>query len=609
MSIIRNFIKRIVVALVILITAVMVFSYASPAVLSTNDTLSSFSPAAQGNITFTTGWSGTLIDNFNPFNYLSQLWDWMESYVYLPLVSYDTANRTVMPALASSWSLNYTNHTAIFHLNPNAVWSDGVPVTAQDVVYTYQEAAQPWSSVAEYVSAINNVTAINNSTVMIHFAGTLYLYFAATIYIVPYHIWKNVNASTYFGVSNGTAPYFVGDGPFLITKYVINQYAEISRNPKFFIPSETPKIDNVIFDEFSSPTAAISALEDGEIQGLSGILPANVATFSNSSSYKVSDSPGERYIYIGINLDKNGTGNKALLNLTVRKAMAHAINLTYLNEVVNHGYGTPLSTVLTPSNLYYDQNLKPYAYNVTLANDMLNAAGYKIGPNGYRVSPNGTPLKFSMIVDSGDTISVDYAQLIAQNLTAIGIDVTVNAETTGTMAATIWQSNGTLGQDMDLWDWFDTPYTPYLLNAFRSNQIADGVSDSGFNNSTYDNLYNEMLNTTSPSQAKNYAYEMQTILYDQLPYIVLDSPATINVWSSAWTDINASSFGGPFGGEDWQTFLTATPVSSTHQTPTSNLLVYEILIIVVVLIVIAIAAVLLVVRNRKKLQESPEKKS
>ncbi len=592
--------KKFLASLVVLVAALMIFSSSSQVVTGSDQALSH--PAAStGNLTFSVGWSGVYIENFNPFNYLSQVWDWMEPYVLLPLVGYATNNHTVMPRLASTWNVNYTNHTATFHLNPNAVWSDGVPVTSHDVIYTFQEAAQPWSSVAEYVNSITNMTAPNNSTVVIHFNGTLWLYFAATVSIVPYHVWRYVNASSYFGVStNGSSPYFVGDGPFLISKYVANQYAEISKNPRNFLTSETPTVDNVIFNEYQSVTSAVSALQSGAIQGLSGLLPANLASFQNNSAYKVSNSPGERYIYISFNLCPKGTGNKVLLNLTVRQAIAHALNLTYLNQVVNHGYGSVISTVLTPSNLYYNGNLKPYSYNVSLANQMLNASGFKYGSNGYRVSPGGTPLSFTMIVPSTDTISVDYAQLIAANLTSIGIKVNVLAETSGTMASTIWLANGTLGQDMDLWDWYDTPYTPYLLNAFRSNQVANGVSDSGFNNSTYDSLYNQMMNSNSPSQVINISAQMQQIIYNQLPYLVLDSPSTINAWSSAWTNFNTSTFGGPFGGEDWQVFLTISPVSTPQKPTSNNTLLYEIVIAAVVVVVIGAVAATAASMRRKK---------
>ncbi|MCL4447216.1 MAG: ABC transporter substrate-binding protein [Thermoplasmatales archaeon] len=601
----NTFHRKFVMVSVILIGAIITLG--SSMQIIANSTANSPEPlAASGNVTFTAGWTGTFIDSLNPFTSYSQLTYWINSNLYLRLVNFDTQNNSLQPGLSNSWSINYANHSAIFHINPNAVWSDGQPVTAQDVIYSLHLAGQPWSFVASYVTAITNTTALNNKTVMITFNGTLWQMFAAYIFIVPYHIWANVNASTYPGFNKNGSTYFVGDGPYILTNYVPNQYAEVQKNPRWFITTEIPKINTVIFQEYSSTSSAISSLQSGAIQGLTGILPANVPQFLNNSAYYVSKSPALEYQYLSIDVEKGSQGNPTLRNVTVRQAIAHAINLTYIAKTVYHGYATPLASVLVPTNQYYDTNLTPYSYNVTLANNMLTAAGFTMGSNGVRVSPNGTALSYTMLCNSADTLATSMAELIASNLTAIGIKVTVNAETTGSMASTIWLSNGTLGQDMDLWDWFDdTPFAPQLLSVFLSDQVVTGTSDSGFNNSTYDHLWSQLLSSSTPAETRAISNEMQQILHSQLPYIPLITVSSINVWSSAFKDINSSALGGPFGGFDYLTFITATPTTTTTTTPTNPYLGYEITIAVIAIIVVAVAAVYLM-RSRGK-KEAPPK--
>lgn len=550
-----------------------------------------FNPAASAsnNVTFTTGWFGTYIDTLNPFTSYSQLTSWVNSNVYLPLVNYNAANHTVQPALASSWQINYQNHTAIFHLNPDAVWSDGQPVTAQDVIYTYSIAQKNYTFISNEVAAVNNVTALGNNTVMVGFNGVLWQMFAAYIYIVPYHIWKNVDPATYVGYNPNGSTFFVGDGPFTLTDYVVNQYAKLEKNPKWFISSEQPSIDTLIFQEFSSQSSAISALQSGQIQGLSRILPANLANFQNNSKFVVTTSPSLEYMYIAMNLDPNGTGNPTLKNVTVRQAIAHSLNRTYLAQTVYHGYALPVNSVLAPTNKYYDSGIANYSYNVSLANQMLNQSGFTLGSNNVRVSPNGTELKYTVLVPSGDTEAVNLAQLIAQNLSSIGIKLTVQAESTGSMASAIWLSNGTLGQDMDLWDWFDNiQAAPQLLSVFLSGQVVTGTSDSGFNNSTFDSLWTQLLNASSPSQAVNISNQMQEILHQQLPYLPLVAPTSISVWSSTFTNISSGTPGGPFGGLDYQTFITAKPVSGAT-TGSNNYILYGVGAVIVVAIIAGVA--------------------
>lgn len=578
-----------------IITALVLLGSGGTTMISGGGLVQPYAAQASDNSTFTTGWFGTFIDTLNPFTSYSQLTGWVNSNVYLPLVHYDAANHTIQPALASSWVINYSNHTAIFHLNSNAVWSDGVPVTAQDVVYTYQVAEKNYTFVSPYASPVENVTALNSSTVMFTFKGVLWEMFAAYIYVVPYHVWKSVNPATYPGYSTNGSTYFVGDGPYVLKDYVVNQYVKIDRNSRWFIASENPAVQTVIFQEFSSQSSAVSALQSGQVQGLSGILPANVADFKNNSNFHVSTSPSLEYLYMSLNLAKNGTGNPTLKNLSVRQAIAHALNMKYLADTVFHGYASTIKSVLAPTNSYYDGNLSLYSYNVKLANQMLNNSGFSMGTTGIRVSPGGTQLSYNLLVPSGNTEAVNLAQLIAQNLSAIGIKISVQAESTGSMASTIWLSNGTLGQDMDLWDWYDNiQAAPQLLSVFLSGQVVTGTSDSGFHNSTYDTLWNQLLNASSVSQARNISDRMQAMLHNQLPYIPLVAPSSINVWSASYSGINSSTPGGPFGGLDYMTFVQAKPTGSSSAPS------YYYAVFGAVAVVIVAAGVAVAVRRRRR---------
>ena len=545
------------------------------------------------NLTFRTGWFGTYIDTLNPFTTYSQLSSWVNVNTLLTLVLYNTETKTVAPGLASSWTVNFANHTVIFNLNANAVWSDGVPVTSADVIYSYNIAAQSYSFVAPDVAAVQSVTALGSHAVMITFTGVLWLWFAAIVYIVPAHVYNSVDPSTYPGYNKTGSQYFVGDGPYVIQQYVPNQYVIIQKNPKFFIPSMVPMISTVTFTEFSSQSSATSALQARQIDGLSGILPAAVSAFQNNSNFVVSTSPGIEYFYIALNVNPTGHGNPTLKDLTVRQAFAHAINLPYITQTVFHGYATQLNTVIMPNDAYFNANITGYAYNETLANQMLDNAGYAMGSDGIRYSPNGTvPLSYTLLVPSGDALEIDAAQIMVQNLSAVGIQLSILAEDTGTMANTIWPD---FNHDMDLWDWFETTLmVPDLLSVFLSSAIATGLSDSGYHNATYDGMWNQLLNATSTAQATQIANQMQVMLHEQLPYLPLFVPTVVNVYSTSFTNISAGYPGGPFGGADWLTFIGAQP--SAAQAPPN----YALIIAIVVIVVIAVAAAVVILSRRKK---------
>lgn len=589
------------VVLAVLFSAIIVASSSVVTVATVSgQQVAGSSATASSNSTVTVGWFGTSINTLNPYTTYSALGRWIGSNIYLPLVYYDAANRTVTPALASSWSINFANHTALFTINPKAVWSDGVPVTAQDVVYSYKLASQNYSVLEQYVSPVSSIVALNSHTVEVTMTSVLWTTWAAYVAVVPYHVWDTVNASTYPAYNTTGSQYFVGDGPFVLSKYVVNQYTEIQKNPKAFLAGHMPGVSNVIFQFFNSESSAISSLQAGSIQGLTGILPSDVSLFQNNSKFTVTTSPGLEYFYLAINVNPQGNGNPTLRNLTVRQAMAHAINLTYIAKTVYHGNAQVLDSVLTPTNQYYDGNLTPaYNYSVAYANKLLTQAGFQMTSSGYRENASNTSqkLSYTVLVPSGDTLEVEAANMIAQNLSAVGIKLTVTAETTGTMVATIWPH---YSQDMDLWDWFDyTQNSPYrLLGMFLPNQIAAGNSDSGFVNSTYQQVWNKLENATSLSQVTNLSDQLQQILHQQLPYIPLFIPSAITVYSSQVSNVSAYP-GGPFGGYDYLAFTQMHYSTAGSKPSSSSDTTYYVVGGVIAVVVVVAAAGVLVSRRRR----------
>jgi ABC-type dipeptide transport system, periplasmic component len=252
----------------------------------------------------------------------------------------------------------------------------------------------------------------------------------------------------------------------------------------------------------------------------------------------------------------------------VRQALAHAINYTELAQVIWQGYATPAGGLLPVGNKFYDPNLTPYQFNLTLANQILNDAGYKMGPNGVRVSPSGIPLSYTLYVINEAPEEVEAANIIAGWWSEIGVKATVDAVDAGTLASIIWPN---FTQDFDLWDWFTSPALPTLLDVFLANQTETGTSDSGYNNSAYDALYGQMITATNYTTVYKDAYELQQMLYQDLPYIMLYYVKSIEAYNSqAFTGYFDNMTGGPFSDVNWYTFIDLQPASTSQSSSTTT---------------------------------------
>jgi peptide/nickel transport system substrate-binding protein len=521
------------------------------------------------NVVFRVGWGGTSFDTFNPFTTYAQISLWSTSDVYDYLVRFNKDYSLFIPDLAESWEVNST--TALFHLVKNATFHDGIPVTAEDVKYSFELASQKWSRLQPNVEMITSIEIKDNYTIVFKYKqSALFMVMAATnIPIVPKHIWMNVtDPATYSDYP------LVGSGPFKVTNYKEGQYIELERNDKFFRMSWIPKVDKIIITFFSDSTSAANALRAGDIDAVGPtITPAIADSIRGNPNFNVITAPGVLYYYLAFNTYPTGKGNPTLRDKIVRQALAHAVNVTYLAELAWHGYAKPLATDIPSSNIFYNPNIKPYAFNLSLAAQMLDNAGYKVGPNNIRVSPNGVPMKYTLLVPSNMPEAIRAAQQIAAWWSKINVVVDVQAMDTGSMASIIWtkvNNTITLGHDLDLWDWFVSPADPTIFSVFLSTQIITGTSDSGYTNPEYDKLYDQMISAPSLNEVKNKAWQLQEMLHEDLPYLPLYEVLALQAYNNRFTGFYLDWPGGPFGGNDWTLFLKVQLVSTTTS-PTTTL--------------------------------------
>lgn len=511
--------------------------------------------------------------------------------VYDTLVKLTPNFSNPVPDLAYKWTIYPNNSAAVFYLVKNATWSDGVPVTAQDVVYSYELASNNVSRLQPNVAPIISVEAINNYTVEIHYHPTLLLInnIISQVPIVPKHVWEKyvpdpLNATA---LSDYQDYPLVSSGPFTVSQYVQGQYIELTANPHYFYKTREPHIKNIVIQFFKDSNTMVAALESGQIDAVAPtIQPAQISSLeSGYPNIKVVVEPGEELWYIGVNVYPYGHGNPTLKDLQVRKALAYAINTTELAQVIWRGYATPAAGLLPVGNAYHDPNLKPYPFNLTLANLTLEEAGYKMGPNGIRVSPNGVPLSYTLYVINSDPEEIQAANIVAGWWKQIGVQANVVPEDGGALANIIWPN---FTQDFDLWDWYTSPAVPTLLSVFLANQTETGISDSGYNNSSYDKLYGQMLTATSQAQLKEDAYQLQAMLYNDLPYLMLYYVDSIEAYNTHFSGLYTNMTGGPFSDVNWLTFLDLQPAHTSSTTSSDVVPLAGALVVAIAVISIAL---------------------
>ena len=310
------------------------------------------------------------------------------SMVYDDLVSYD-ADMNIAPWLAESWTLSSDGLTVTFNLVEDAKWHDDEPLTAEDVKFTidyYIDNEVPYDTAL--MNRIDSVETDGDYTVIVHmkepYAWVLDDF--EDVPILPEHIWNDKDWD--WPVHPDMMP--IGSGPFKWDSYLDGEWIKLVANEDFWMEGK-PHLGTYTVRVISESSARYLAISTGEADSERYELDTG---FIETTSADPNLAPLEDTWCVGMwdyVLSFNQRTDPALQDPVVKKAIAYAIDRQELVDIARLGYGTATETFIPPEFFgpaYENPDAMTYEYNVFLANQMLDAAGYlDIDADGIREMP------------------------------------------------------------------------------------------------------------------------------------------------------------------------------------------------------------------------------
>ncbi len=490
------------------------------------------------------------IDSLNPFvAFQSDAYTTFE-YIYPELVQYNPQLQFA-PDFARSWQQSADGLTWTFHTQPGAKWSDGKPLTAADAAWTfstilkYQSGATANS--AGYVAHLKSATAPDPATLVLTYDRPVanVLSQVQQVPILPEHIWSkyatgNGKALTRFP---NNAP-IVSGGPFVLVKYTPKQTALFKRNPGFYGPK--PHIDGFGLQYFGTTDAMVTALKSGQLDGIEvPVPPTSVATLK-AAHFVVTSTPGDSFDDFIINSNpKQDASHRELLNPLLRQAFDDAIDRAAIVRTSLLGHGQPGGSIIPPVTGHWsDPSIKPPPFDLAKAGQLLDQAGYKMGPSGLRIA-NGHPMSYTVIMPSDITNGYQNRsfQIIQTDFRKIGVQLTPkNLDNSAAYDAIT--ANNYRSFEISLWDWFPLTDPDFMLSVLTCGSW-NVWNDTGYCSKAYDQLYSAQSAATSPAKRQQIVYQMQQMIAAARPYLVIDYPDSIEAHSPRWAglpDIAGSSF-------------------------------------------------------------------
>lgn len=460
------------------------------------------------------------VDTFNPFLAVLLSSTGINRYQYENLVGYDQKSSEPTEGIASKWSTNDDGTVWTFTIPKDRVWSDGEPITADDVVYTYTSIMKNrtlQTANGGLVTNFEKVEATDPQTVRLTLKEAQASNPGVEIPIVPEHVWSKQDPTKFEADSD-----VVGSGPFLITSYKTGQSIRLKANKRFW--RGAPKIDGITYTRYKSVDAAVQGLKAGDVDLLSGLTPAQFESLDGADGITTNAGKGRRYQAIAINpgaVDntgkKLGDGNPALQDPKVREAIFMAIDKKTLVKRVLQGYGrvgeTEVPTVY-PRFYGFAEGHEAVPFDLDAANDLLEQAGWVKGADGVRAK-NGKKLELRLMGRNSDVAHSQMADFVQSWLKDVGIKLKVSMVSPDQV-----NEDSTLGRyDLYFTGWSIGPDPDFQLSMNRcaSRPNADGSGPTSENNwcsPAFDKLYDEQHAELDADARAEVVKQAFTAIYD-----------------------------------------------------------------------------------------------
>jgi peptide/nickel transport system substrate-binding protein len=464
---------------------------------------------------------------FNPFNPALLGPGLTFSLIYEPLefvnILQSTKAPTPMLASSSQWSNNFK--TLTFTMRSGVTWSDGKPLSAADVAYTFNAMKSDktidlnalWTADG---GPLTSVAVKGSNKVVFTFKSPSqpYFYFVADqTPIVPQHIWSALPQKTLHSYKDANP---VGTGPYQVSN-CSPQNIKYTRNTHYWQSKPghpVPAVDEVDYPAFLSNTPGNLFLSQGQAQWGGQYIP-------NIQSFYIKKDPAHRHYWfppiLNVSLVPNLT-NPLLGRLPVRQAIAYAIDKSAVSRLGESGYQKPANQtgVVTPTfQSWFSSSVKQPTFNPGKAQQILKSAGFTKGSDGIYKDSKGNSLSFTIKTISGYSDWDASLQVITQDLKAVGIKVTVEDENSGPYTSDIESGHFQLayaGSGGVAATPGPSPY--YELRGLLFSGDIGSTNFSRFKSPSTDALFNKYSSAT-PAQQKQIINQIQKVMVDQIPLI------------------------------------------------------------------------------------------
>ncbi|MVO90804.1 ABC transporter substrate-binding protein [Streptomyces sp. p1417] len=514
------------------------------------------------------------VDSLSPFIAQRLLSTSIHRLTYEYLTNYDPKDNHAVPAFATKWQPSADKLTWTYTIRSNSRWSDGKKATAQDAAWTFNKIMSKEGTAtanSNFVTNFRKVTAPSPTQLVIELKKPQSTMAALDVPIVPKHVWEKVDDISKF--NNDKDFPVVGNGPFVLTDFKVDQYVKLRANKNFW--RGAPKFDELVFKTYKDQDAAVAALKKGEVSFVAGqpaLTPAQANGLKGEPDVKVNNGPGRRFFALATNPGartrdgkKFGDGHPALLDKRVRQALFLSVDRKAIVDKVFQGNAVEGAGYIPPR--FSEYSWQPSAgqelgYDPQRAAKLLDEAGYE-KKGGKRVGKDGKPLNLRILCHATDPNDKAVGKYLKEWWGDLGIGLKVNCLDDVSVP---WYAGE---YDLAFDGWSVNPDPDFVLGIHTCAALPEKAKESAATDNficdkKYDELYEKQLAEYDPAKRAGLVKQMESWLYDSGYMNVIAYPNAVEAYRTDQIKSIAtmpSAAGNIYGQDGYWSWWSAVPAS------------------------------------------------
>ncbi len=514
---------------------------------------------------------------FNPCNTKDATSSSMAGILYDGLLTTDARTGEVIPQLAKSFEIKGTDY--IITLRKGLKWTDGVPITADDVIYTYKDIVFKGlgnTSARDSMMVrgkLPELVKIDDYTVKFTTPEPFAPFLRQLTYpIVPKHYFKphSDQGDSVFGafLNPNTPPtQIVSNGAFKLKEYVAAQRVVFERNPDYYKVNlkneKLPYLDKLVYLIVGDTNNEILKFEAKEVDVL-GLRGSNVARYklkeptSDYKIYNLGPDTGTLFLVINLNNRKNAEGKyyvspvkqKWFRNRNFRNAVDWAVDRKGMVKNIAQGVAAPLFTAESMNSIYLNKSIKGHPQDKNVSKEFLNKAGFYL-KNGILYDKDGNRVEFDLYTNAGSLDRESIGVMIKQDLEDLGMKVNFKPIEFNSLVNKLSNTNdwdmviiGLTGSPLEPHDGKNVWTSSGPLHLFNQRPQNYKNDDRYSWEVELDNIFEEGALKLSFKERKPIYDRYQQIIYEEKPIIYLYSPTRITAIRKRFKNIFPSALSG-----------------------------------------------------------------